>query len=154
MKITTKIRAFTLNEMIVVLILTSIVVGLVFTVLTILQRRFHDIQQRFEQQAEKQKFEQSLWIDFNKHGRVNYDETTDELFFISEIDAVKYRFLKDKIVKNLDTFKIEVVQKTFFFKGDKTRQGKIDAIKLRSSKKGTEQTFFFSKKNDATLFMK
>lgn len=154
MKISTKIRAFTLNEMIVVLILTSIVVGLVFTVLTILQRRFHDIQQRFERQAEKQKLEQSLWIDFNRYSSINYNMSTDELFFMSEIDAVKYQFHKDIIVKNRDTFKIKAAQKTFFFMGDKTQHGEIDAMKLRSSKNGIDQTFFFSKKNDATLFMK
>lgn len=153
MKISTKIRAFTLNEMIIVLIITSIVVGLVFSVLTILQRRFHDIQQRFEHQTEKHKFEQSFWIDFNRYGSINYNEKRDELTFLSEIDSVRYQFYKDKIVKNLDTFMIDVEQKTFFFKGDKTQYGEIDAAKFTASKKGIDQTYFFSKRNDATHFM-
>ena len=43
MKLTSKIQAYTLSEMIVVLILTSIVVGMAFSVLTLVQKHMSGI---------------------------------------------------------------------------------------------------------------
>ena len=138
--------------MIVVLILTSIVVGLAFSVLTLVQKHMYGIQENFNRNTELHKLEQSLYLDFNRYAEINYDAIKDELTFSSELSVVRYRFEDVQIIKDQDTFPIQLKTKTYYFDGEKTNEGKIDALKLDS--KGTRNQFLFVyKQNDATQFM-
>ena len=65
MKNNFKIKAFTLSEMVVVTILTSIIVGIAFSVLSLVQRHMYSIKQNFNNNTELSKLEQALWIDFD-----------------------------------------------------------------------------------------
>ncbi len=153
MKINRKIQAFTLSEMVVVLILTSIVVGLAFSVLLLVQKHMTSIQINFIQKTELNKLEQSLWIDFNRYSNITYDALEDEITFINAMDSINYQFHEQYIVKALDTFYIPIHNKTFFFNGNNIEIGPIDAIKLETSKIMQNQHLFVFKKNDATLFI-
>jgi len=153
LNVKSKIQAFTLSEMIVVLTLTSIVVGLAFSVLSLVQKHMYGIQENFNRNTELNKLEQSLWLDFNRYPKIIYDGTQDELSFISELDSVTYKFKEHYIIKKLDTFPIKLERKTQYFDGEVTLKGKIDAIKLEASKTFQNQNLFVYKQNDATLFM-
>ena len=153
MKPTKKIQAFTLSEMIVVLILTSIVIGLSFSVLTLVQKHMRSIQNNFSQNTEINMLEQSLWLDFNRYSKIKYDDLEDALVFNSEIDSTTYKFNREYIMKDSDTFNIQLNHKTLFFEGTTTKKGFIDAIKLETSKAFQNQHLFVSKQNDAAQFM-
>ena len=153
MKTKHKIRAFTLSEMIVVLILTSIIVGMAFSVLTLVQKHMNSIQINFNKNTELNKLEQSLSLDFNRYSYVTYKPYEDALIFASEIDSITYIFTNKYIVTKLDTFNIDIERKTFFFDGEKVEIGNVDAIKLETSKTFRSQLLFIFKKNDATLFL-
>jgi len=153
LKTKTKISAFTLSEMIVVLILTSIVVGLAFSVLTLVQKHMYGIQDNFNRNTELNKLEQSLYLDFNRYSEISYDAINDELTFSSELNTLSYKFKKKRIIKDRDTFPIQLKGKTLFFDGEKTTGGKIDALKLETSKVTRNQFLFVYKQNDATQFM-
>lgn len=153
MKTNRKMQAFTLSEMVVVLILTSIVVGLAFSVLSLVQKHMTGIQTNFVQKTELNKLEQSLWIDFNKYSNITYDALDDELKFTNEIDSLTYQFHEQYIVKVLDTFNIPTQRKTFFFNGIHVEVGIIDAIKLETSKIMQNQHLFIFKENDARPFI-
>jgi len=148
-----KIQAFTLSEMIVVIILTSIVVGMAFSVLTLVQKHMLSIQENFSKNTTLNTFEQALWIDFNRYPKIEYSAIDDELIFTSEIDSVVYKFTTEHIIKEVDTLHIPIQIKSFFFDGNKTANGQVDAIKLEVSKAFQNQTLFVFKKNDATQFM-
>ena len=139
--------------MIVVLILTSIVVGLAFSVLSLVQKHMYGIQDNFNHNTELNKLKQSLWLDFNRYPKIIYDGTKDELSFISELESVTYKFKDNYIVKKLDTFPITLDRKTKYFNGEISTKGKIDAIKVEASKTFQNQNLFVYKQNDATLFM-
>lgn len=149
-----KIQAFTLSEMIIVLILTSIVVGLAFTVLNLVQKHMISIQHNYTSKTELNKLETALWLDFNKYSEINFDNIENELQFKTEIDSVTYQFLETKIVKNRDTFPIILENKTLFFDGQVTENGQIDAIKLKTVKESNHQLLFVFKQNDATAYLK
>jgi hypothetical protein len=149
----TKIKAFTLSEMIVVLILTSIVVGLAFSVLTLVQKHMSSIQHNFINHTELNKLEQSLSLEFNRCSKIEYDALEDELKFKNEVDSITYQFHETYVVKEIDTFQIQLQSKTFFFVGDEVETGAIDAMKLETSKALQNQRLFIFKENDATLFM-
>ncbi|ULC57934.1 prepilin-type N-terminal cleavage/methylation domain-containing protein [Flaviramulus sp. BrNp1-15] len=153
MKTKHKIQAFTLSEMIVVIIITSIIVGMAFSVLSMVQKHMSSIQSNFTKNTELNKLEQALWIDFNRYTNIKYDIVDDELIFTSEMDTISYKFTEDSILKNLDTFNIQVQNKLFFFDGTKAQNGQIDAIKMETSKTFQNQQLFVFKQNDATLFM-
>lgn len=153
MKTNKRIQAFTLSEMIVVLILTSIVIGLAFSVLTLVQKHMWTIQNNFNQSTELNKLEQSLWLDFNRYSKISYDELENELRFTTEIDSVTYKFNTNYIVKDLDTFPVQLQNKVLFFDGESVNKGNIDGLKLETSKSFQNQSLFIFKYNDATLFM-
>ena len=154
MKYVNKIKAFTLSEMIVVLILTSVVVGLAFSVLTLVQKQMLGIQHNFNNNTRTNLFEKALWLDFNRYTYVHYDDLNDVLIFKTEIDSVTYNFYENKIIKDTDTFNLQIPEKAFYFKGKDVEFGQIDAVKLKISKDSHIQELFVFKQNDATSFMK
>ena len=153
MKTNKKIPAFTLSEMVVVLILTSIVVGLAFSVLTLVQKHMQTIQNNFSLNTEINKLEQSLWLDFNRYNKIVFDNREDKLVFSTAIDSIVYKINENYIVRDIDTFNIQFSRKTLFFDGNTTTKGTIDAIKLETSKPFQSQHLFVFKQNDATQFM-
>ncbi|MEM9650388.1 MAG: prepilin-type N-terminal cleavage/methylation domain-containing protein, partial [Bacteroidota bacterium] len=64
MKGVKKLRAFTLSEMLVVLLLTVIVVGLAFSVLNLVQRQMSGIESNYARNTAFDQLKQSLWVDF------------------------------------------------------------------------------------------
>lgn len=152
MKLNKKIKAFTLSEMIVVLILTSIVVGLAFMVLTLVQKHMTSIQKNINQSAELHKLESNLWLDFNRYTEISFHN--ESLYFSSELGSISYVFSNKYIVKGRDSFFIPIESKQFFFKGKATKTtNTIDAIKLETGKTFQNQEIFIFKQNDAATFV-
>ncbi len=149
----TKIKAFTLSELIIVLVLSSIIVGLAFSVLTLVQRHMFSIQDNLSTNATLKKLEQSLWIDFNRYSKIKYSNTNDELVLASEIDSVSYKFLTDYVIKGIDTFNISIESKTLFFDAKTIDFGPVDAVKLKTSKAFRNQELFIFMENDANVYM-
>ena len=136
-----------------VLILTSIVVGLAFSVLGLVQKQMLAIQTNYNKNQELQKLETSLWIDFNRFHNIRYDSNEDRLMLKQELDSVSYVFSKEFIVKAQDTFRIPLETKQFYFDGILLQTNKVDALKLRTTKVFQNRELFIFKKNDATLYM-
>lgn len=148
-----KIKAFTLSEMIVVIIITTIVVGMAFSVLAMVQKHMKGIQANFNNTLEIEKLEQVLNTDFNRYSKIQYSTNNEELFFISEIDTITYQFTEKHVITPTDTLSLEVHHKQFYFNGAKVIDGKIDAIMLETTKALLSQNVFVYKRNDATLFL-
>jgi len=140
--------------MIVVLILTTIVVGLAFSVLTLVQKHMRGIQSNFYNTTELKKLETSLWLDFNRYSTITYNEIDNELKFKNELDSTVYKFSQNKIIKQQDTFAMALENKTLFFDGNSIENGQLDAIKIKSSKAFRNKKIFIYKHNDASVFMK
>ncbi|MGC1633477.1 MAG: type II secretion system protein [Gelidibacter sp.] len=148
-----KVKAFTLSEMVIVLILTAIVVGLAFSILIIVQNHMKTIQRNLEFTMELNKLEQSLYLDFNRFSKMEYNPIEDAVSFSSELSNKIYFFHSEFIVKDRDTFYIALNYKNFYFDGLKISEGSIDAIKLETTKTTQNQVLFVFRQNDATLYM-
>ena len=148
-----KVKAFTLNEMIIVLIISTIVIGIAFTVLSLVQRNMWAIQGNLKVNTDLNRLEQSLWYDINKYQEIAYSKQNERLVFKSQIDSSVYQFKKDMIIKSKDTFNITIQGKVVYFNGNKTSSSKVDAFKLELPKTYGYQSLFFFKRNDATQFM-
>jgi hypothetical protein len=139
--------------MIIVLILTSIVVGLAFSVLSLVQKQMFAIQENYGKTLELNKLETSLWLDFNRYSKISYNDIENELKFSTELDSVVYQFNEKNTIKGSDTFSIQIKNRQFYFDGEQSTNNQIDAIKLEASKEYQNQILFVFKTNDATLYM-
>jgi len=148
-----KLKAFTLSELIVVMVLTLIVAGMAFSVLQLVQKHMYAIKTNFENSTNITLLEQSLWIDANRSKKMKYDPIEDRLYFISEIDTITYNFQPTYIQKDRDTFAVSVTEKLFYFEGKETLLEKIDAFKLITDEKFKSKTIFISKRNTAETYM-
>jgi prepilin-type N-terminal cleavage/methylation domain-containing protein len=153
MQINKKIRGFTLSEMVVVLIVTTIVMGLAFSVLNLVQRHMTGIQRNFKNKTELQKLEQTLYLDFNRYPNIEYDDLKNKLTFKSELEEAVYLFQDRFIIKETDTFNVPTQDKQLFFNGNKINEGVVDALKLISTKEYRNSALFIFKTNDATHFV-
>lgn len=148
-----KIKAFTLNEMLVVLLITSLLVGMAFSVLRLVQQQMNGITYNYEKNTELNLLRQSLWIDFNQCDGVWYDSSRQELLFANELRKVEYQFHKKYVIKEQDTFFIEMGERKTYFNGELKGQGEIDAMDLRTSQEGGGRIFVF-KRNSSTSYVK
>ena len=147
-----KLNAFTLSEMIVVLILTSIVIGMVFTVLNLVQKQMFGAQKNHITYSEHNLLKQSLWVDFNNYQSIEFNADTQKLKFSSAVDSVYYHFHETYITKDVDTFNIHIDSKSFYYKGKLITLGVLDALKV-FPQKVKQASLFIYKENDAAAFI-
>lgn len=148
-----KLASFTLQETLIVMIVSTIVVSLAFTVLTLIQRNMWAIQGNLNMNSELHRLEESLWIDANRSGVISFIETENRLIFKSEIDASFYHINKGFITKLTDTFNVQVYSKTFYFNGVESSGNEIDAIKFNFLENSGNRDLFIFKRSDAKQFM-
>jgi len=146
-----KIKAFTLTEVMVVLVISAIVAGLAFSVLGIVQRNMRSIENNYAYQSELQSLEVALTIDFNKFTDIQWNAREDQLELSSPIDQRVYKFTNDSIVTLVDNYPVQLKKKVFFFKGQQVNSGRIDAIKLTFDKTTDLHRIFVYKHNDPTI---
>ncbi len=149
----TKVKSFTLSELLVAMIITVIVVGLAFTVLNLVKKQITFIQKNYDRTSELAFFKQRIWLDFNKNKEVIYNLSDQKLLLKSEFDSVYYYFNEEFVIRNTDTLKTKLQIKTMYFLGNEVEEGTIDAISFLEKKEAADSHFFVFKKNDATLFM-
>lgn len=146
----TKVKSFTLSELLVVMIITAIVVGLAFSVLNLVVKQIRTIEKNFQKNTELSLFEQHLWQDFNEHNTIKYSDS--KLIFLSDIDTVHYIFNEEYVLRNRDTIRTKLSIDNTYHLGRKVRSGYIDAISL-SAKELPDYSIFVSSKSDASHFM-
>ena len=139
--------------MVVVLILSSIVAGLAFSVLTLVQRHMQGIQGNFNNNTELDKLDQLLWLDFNRCQNMTFQPSENRLVFLSAMDTTYYEFHDNNIIKDLDTFPIPLKNRTLYFNGETVGLGKVDALRIETTKLFQERILFVYKQNDAAAFM-
>ncbi|RZS98810.1 PulJ/GspJ family protein [Aquimarina brevivitae] len=146
-----KIKSFTLTEMMVVLVISAIVVGLAFTILSIVQKNMVSIEQNYSYATELTQLEVALTADMNSCTQVAWIAKEDKLQFSSPVATRSYRFYQDSIVSDINTFKVAVKEKSFFLEGKDVASGSIDAIKLEFDKTTKEYCIFVYRKNDPAI---
>ena len=150
--VTKKIKAFTLQEMLVVLLLTAMVVGMAFSVLRLVQVQMNGISSNYANTTEIQLLKESLWVDFNQHDRLWYDQGNKELLLANEMDEARYQFQKEMVVMERDTFFVEVKELRPYFNGNVILGGEMDALDLYTGESQSGRLFVF-KRNSATSYI-
>ena len=78
-----KVKSFTLSELLVAMIITVIVVGLAFTVLNLVNKQIAVIQKNYNRTTNLAFFKQRIWLDFNKHSQIIFNSNFDTFKLVS-----------------------------------------------------------------------
>lgn len=149
----TKVKSFTLSELLVVMIITAIVVGMAFSVLRMVQMQIGSIQKNYEKSTRLSLFEQKIWQDFHEFDIISYDEREMCLVFQSELDTIKYEFSDEYIIREKDSIKIQLRIEKLLSQGEIVKEGNIDAIAISGEKELPKYKLFVFKQNDLTQIM-
>ena len=149
----TKVKSFTLSEILVVMVITAIVVGLAFSVIRLVQKQIYLIRKNYDKSVELALFEQKLWQDFHEYGDITFDADNRKLELKSEINSVQYVFYDDMVMRQKDTINVKLEVLDVFFEGAKAQEHNIDAIKLLTNKKLPDYEIFVFKKQDVNFYM-
>lgn len=152
MKITKKIQAVTLSEMLIVLVVSSIVISLAFVTLTLVQKQVSSIKNNFHTRQETQFLERILWQDLNTH-QCTYNSQENRLELESSSNSVFYTFGTNFVIRNNDTLEVQIQNTQFFLDGKKVTNGSIDAIKLETNVTFRNNKLFVYKIKDASYYL-
>lgn len=147
-----KIKAFTISELIVVLVLSSIVISIAIVVLNLVQKQVTGIQFNLQKQNEIQILNKLLWHDFNKY-QLQFFQKENILYCINSLDTVTYQFNKDFILRNQDTIKVNIKEAIFYLDAEKVSENIIDAVEIQFTEKFQNKILFVNKTKDATYYM-
>ena len=143
-----KINAFTITEVLVVIVVSAIVVGMALSVLNLVQQNFYSIRENFRNTTNLQLMQQRIAVDFNRYHTTRINSSGDEFIMKNSIDSIKYEFREKFLIRNLDTMPLTINQISFFHKGKEVESGKIDAVKLYTGNENSGY-IFIAKYNDA-----
>jgi len=147
-----KTKAFTIAEMLVVLVISSIIITITIMVLNLVQGQIRSIQAIYETNTETRLLKRGLWQDFNNHN-LYFDTSKNQLLCTSEKDTVIYVFHKEYIIRNLDTINVKVFEKRLFLDGEEVNNYQVDALELYLSKEIKNKKLFVFKTNDSAHYM-
>jgi len=150
----TKIPAFTLTEILVALAITTIVIGLGYSVLTLFNKSFLGIQNNYDSATRQSLFEQQLTIDFHRHSTIEYMYEKNLLKLSNPLDSVFYDINENLIIRNRDTLLSKEYVKQFFFRGNEVSKGAIDAVKFTIGEEESAPFIFVSQELDAKQKMR
>lgn len=145
-----KVKAFTLSELIVVMIISTIVISLAFMALSMVKRQIGHIQKRTVLKEELLSLEKVLNMDFNRYGIANFN--INVLKFKNPLDSTTYTIEENWVLRNKDTFNIEASNVLFFLDGNTVKKGKVDALKFTAKNVNERITFVYSIK-DAAFYL-
>jgi len=66
---------------------------------------------------------------------------------------VQYLFQEQRIVREKDTFDVELKTQNFYFDGQEFPSGDVDALRLTLGPKGVTKTVFVYKENAAAKYL-
>ncbi len=147
-----KIKGFTLSEMLVVILITVVVVGLAFSMLNVVQRQMRNARENLSERSAKNELRQAMWRDFGTFPTLYFDQNQQQLVCTSPIAQVNYLFQEGRVIRDRDTFAIAVKNKNMYFSGQQVLSGKLDAIQLEFEGE-QHTTMMIYKINAAKAFM-
>ena len=115
----------------------------------------NSIEENYNTATKWRLFEEQLSMDFHAYPSIIYSKFSDKLVFASPMDSVTYQFDQTYLLRELDTIKVSISEKTAYFLGDIKEEGSIDGVKLVLSEQESEkqQELFLYRRNDALTKM-
>lgn len=146
-----KTKAFTLTELLVVMIVSTIVISMAFVVLTMVKKQLRVIRRNLDKKQTIEQIDRVLWKDFNESNLVYF--VKDKLVVEKEEDTLFYTIKEKMLIREKDSFPIQIKTKSFFLDGLQIEKGSLDAMKLEFESTYTNQNIFVFKRKDASFYL-
>jgi type II secretory pathway component PulJ len=147
-----KIKAFSLQEMMVVLVITTVVVGMAFAVLNLVQRQMGSIETIYAIKTDINQLRQFLWIDFSRYDYIAVDQKSNQILFSNELEGRQYEIINGNSIRT-ENLEMEFESIEYYFDNQKVVQGEIDAISIITSKDTGHQEVFVFKQNTPVTYI-
>lgn len=134
-------KAYTISELLVVMLTSIIIIGLCYTVLQFVMRQFYNYQSIFELSMQQEVAEDVLFKDFFDHEHIIKEN--DFVVFYNSIDTIVYKISKENLIRGKDTLLYQTIQVNCFNLGEEVLSGPIDAIKIDFELPVKKSFFFF-----------
>ncbi|QTE21148.1 prepilin-type N-terminal cleavage/methylation domain-containing protein [Polaribacter cellanae] len=148
----TKLKAFTLAEMLVVLVVSSIVISMAFLILNMVRKQVKLIQANYQKKQEIQFFETRFSRDFNSYNAF-FRNKENKLILKDTKDSITYTFSDNLIIREKDTFFLKIENKKLFLNGLLVENKFIDGIEIQFSEEFANKTIFIQQNKDATFYL-
>lgn len=146
----TKIDAFTLSEVLIVLVITSIVVTIAFSVLRLVTNQYIAMNKGYERQVEVLRIKQQLIVDLDTAYQTFLNEEGQQLLITNSTEhTFMYEWNAPYLIRDGDTLTSNFNSITGFLKGEKIDAATCDAIDISLNYKGKFTKVFVSRKQDA-----
>ncbi len=147
-----KVNAFTLTEMLVVIVVASLVISMTFLVLSMVRKQVIGIQNSYQNQQQVHFFETALLRDLNNYN-VSYIPTKKQLLLERSKDSIAYRFYSDYVLRGKDTLWVAIKNKKLFLDGTEVEKNNVNALEIEFTEVyGNKKIFVFST-NDASYYV-
>lgn len=148
-----KQKSFTLSELLVVLVITSIVVGIAFSVLNLVQKQINKGHAFFEDTTALGLFEHQLTYDFNTTNSVYFDSKSSRLLLKKADSEINYTLETTHALRNNATLAVQLQIKEVYYEGlEVNSSGVCDAVLLEAIHI-PNYVIFVTADNDATYYM-
>ncbi len=149
-----KVKAFTISEILIVLVITSIVVALAFSILTLVTKQLQVIGKRYETSTEVGLLKQRLILDFEKATYVYWDDIEEQLTVTIDTEEYAYAMAGKNISRDEDTLMVRSYTSQYFYQGSEVEEGIVDALLLTIDLYGNGLPIFVSRRISAQETMK
>lgn len=125
-----KVKAYSLTELMVVMIISTIVVAMAFTTIRMLKSQMKSIQSHYELRKNIDYLDGLLWMDYAKKGWATYDKSNNKLTVLGEQDTVVYVFNASLVLRNNDSIPLPKYDLGFKLDGKEVTAKATDAIEI------------------------
>ncbi|SKB99497.1 hypothetical protein SAMN05660903_03705 [Salegentibacter salinarum] len=139
--------------MLIVLVISSLVIGITFSVLDLVQKTFVMIQDNYAQSIVTVQLKERLSIDFNRYHEITYNSEFEELVLKNPLDSVLYEFNQSLVIRNEDTLMLNIQKPKCYFLGKEVSHGMIDAIKIQLNEELGSGFIFVDRVNDVKIML-
>ncbi|CAM1344623.1 prepilin-type N-terminal cleavage/methylation domain-containing protein [Tenacibaculum amylolyticum] len=146
-----KVNAFTLGELLVVMVIATIVVSMAFVTLSMVKKQVFSIQKNFTDKQEVNLLERVLWQDFNSYGIANLKDA-NSFYFTNGVEAIDYQIFNNFVLRGKDSIFVTVQNKAMFLDGEEVNNGVFDAMKLET-KEFYKRSIFVYLEKDASFYL-
>lgn len=130
--------------MLIVLVLTSVVVGIAYSVLILTSKHINKIESRFEESNELRMLKLRLTRDFDKAKSIIWSDKNYSLLLVNENQSNAYLFTNKYVLINTDTTYLPTYTIDAFESGIKKNSGEIDAISISVDFQNINHEIFIS----------
>ena len=138
--------------MMVVLVITTVVVGMAFAVLNLVQRQMGSIETIYAIKTDINQLRQSLWIDFSRYDYIAVDQKSNKIMLSNELERRQYEIINGNSIRT-ENLEMEFESIAYYFDNQKVVQGEIDAISIITSKDTGHQEVFVFKQNTPVTYI-